>query len=554
MGTQRLDRSAVADREQQQANGGTKPPTMRRAVAAAAGAIGNRAMAQLVQRQPATAGQAGTTKALPITSFEPTKEEVAAAEAWVLYIAQRGLTARPSAPLPDRYQPDLDNLNNAVWGAHDEGRRKPAAEARSFLHTLRELHDQLLKGQDTRALDLAELALKRGTINATHAEGDLAFGESGATQLDVGQTLLALQTRADDELAAAKEMGYTIPEDLARLGAAARARYEAASKTWVRGAPSSEQVITPADEAELVKFRDEALAITGSMHAKRAADLARFHQAEAEALEAAAEKNMTELRAMLADRRRALFMSGAKGDLDKLHDATGEIVGVVNEMKSAAQIITTRVDQLNSIAQAITKSQNKLINLPDLPKGLTDAFDKVKSAHEKLGKIIEVLGVVGPGKTQLDDGLKYLKGLDMSLDHFGSKAAKGNPFISVYVNSYLRPGIQNCIAQLGKIAGIISSENKSIIESGDPRMLIAVNWAVEPGGEAVYRFLAQVFKVGGIAQIDTAAWEYFKDHADDLAAAVGEAVPGDMRTVGAWAARNKYALWETFYGSTRPPR
>jgi len=102
VGTQRLDRSAVADREQQQANGPTKPRTMPRAVAGAAGAIGNRAMAQIVQRQPATASQASATTTLPITSFEPTKEEVAAAEAWVLYIAQRGLTARPSAPLPDR--------------------------------------------------------------------------------------------------------------------------------------------------------------------------------------------------------------------------------------------------------------------------------------------------------------------------------------------------------------------------------------------------------------------------------------------------------------------
>jgi hypothetical protein len=185
---------------------------------------------------------------------------------------------------------------------------------------------------------------------------------------------------------------------------------------------------------------------------------------------------------------------------------------------------------------------------------LSDAFAKVKSAHEKLGKIIDVLGVIGPGKTQIDDGLKYLKGLDMSLEHFGSKAAKGNPFISVYVNAYLRPGIQNCIAQLGKIANIISAENKSIIESGDPRMLIAVNWAAEPGGEHAYLFLAQVFKIGAAATIDDAAWEYFREQADALGAAVGEALPPDRRTVGNWAHRNRYPLWETFYGSARPPR
>lgn len=553
MGTQRDDRSAVVDPARRPARGSASPRTVQRAVANVGGAIGNRALAQLMQRQPTTASPSAGAKTLPITSFQPTKAEVVAAEAWVLYIAQRGLTARPSDPLPDRYQPGLESLNNAVWGAHDEGRSHPAADARFLLKSLREQHAALLKGQDTRALDLADLALQRGTINASHSEGDLAFEESGATQLDVGQTLLAIETRADDELAAAKEMGYTIPEDLATLGANARARYTAASKGWDRDAPSTTRVITPTEEADLVKFRDAALAVTGSMHAKRAADLARFHQAEAEALEAAAEKNMRELRAMVADRRRALFMAGAKGDLDKLHEVTGDIVGVIDEMKKAAGQITSRVDQLNSIAEKVTKSGNKLVNLPELPKGLTDVVGKIESAHEKLGKIIEVLGVVGPGKTQLEDGLKYLKGLDMELDHFGSKAAKGNPFISVYVNSYLRPGIQNCIAQLGKIAGIISAENKSIIESGDPRMLIAVNWAVEPGGESVYRFLAQVFKVGGIAAIDEAGWDYLRDHSGDIAAAVGESLPGDMRSVGAWAARNRYALWETFYGSTRPP-
>ena len=78
---------------------------------ALAGTIGNRAMAQLLARQP-TATQAGTPqKTMPITSFEPTREEVLAAEAWVLFIAQRGLTARPTQPLPDRYASGLENLN-----------------------------------------------------------------------------------------------------------------------------------------------------------------------------------------------------------------------------------------------------------------------------------------------------------------------------------------------------------------------------------------------------------------------------------------------------------
>lgn len=138
----------------------------------------------------------------------------------------------------------------------------------------------------------------------------------------------------------------------------------------------------------------------------------------------------------------------------------------------------------------------------------------------------------------------------MALDHFAGKV--GNPIFAVYVNSYLRPAIQNCVAQLGKIAGIISAQNRAALDAGHPEFV--TNWNVEPGGEHVYLFLAQVFKAGGAAAIDDAAWDYLRDNADELEAAVGERLPGERRTVGAWAQRNRFLLWEAFYGSTRPPR
>jgi hypothetical protein len=518
-------------------------------MAALSRAIGNRAMGNLLQRDPT----ATKDTILKPTSIAVSREEVEAAEAWVRYMAERGVSARPTLGFPERYRSFLGSFNDAVFGAQDEKAKKPVSDSRFFLKTLRELHDQLIGSKDYRVFDLAELALKRGTANAKREGGEGAFDVTGASQLDYARTLMVIQSRADEELAGAKEMGYEIPERLAKLSGEASSRYEKARKGWKGGAPGPNTYITPTDEAELVKFRDAALETLASMHAKRAADLARYHRAEAEALEAAAEKHLTELRAIMADRRRALFMAGKTGDLTKLRQAASQVTGVVDEMKDAAKKVTDRVDQLNSIAEMVSKSGQKLINLPELPKGLSGLMgvsDKLKSANAKLGKIMDILDLVGPSKTSLDEGLKYLKGIDMALDHFSGKM--GNPIFAVYVNSYLRPCIQNCVAQLGKIAGIISAQNRSLIGAGEARLI--TNWHTEPGGEGAYLFLAQVFKVGGAASINDEAWSYFKENDDDLEAAVGEAMPGDRRTIGPWASRNRYALWESFYGSTTPPR
>jgi hypothetical protein len=223
-------------------------------------------------------------------------------------------------------------------------------------------------------------------------------------------------------------------------------------------------------------------------------------------------------------------------------------------MKSAAGIITKRVDQLNSISKMVSKGGKNVVNLPEIPKQFTELSGKLKSMNGKLGKVLELMEIAGPGKTQLEDGERYLKGLEMALDHFADKLGKANPFIAVYVNGYLKPGIDNCVKSLNTIAEIESSQNRSILESGDPRALAGMYWGVELGGEDAYLFISSVFKVGGAAGIDDTAWAYFQDHADDLSAAVGDPMPDDRRSLGAWAARNRYALWESFYGSVRPPR
>lgn len=518
---------------------------------ALAGAVGNRAMGSILQRAPAAAEPA--LKAIPTTSFMPTREEVDATEAWVLYLALRARGVRPQV-MPVRYQHYLENLRDAIWGEQgnkSDPKRQPATMAKSFLHDLRAVHDQVIGTKDHGVFDLADLALQRAAANAPKEGAVNAFDASGATEIDQAVILNTLRARADEELAGAKEMGYTIPEELQNLGTAAGARWDRARKSWkVAEAPNPDTLITPTDELALVKFRDAALETIVAARSKRAADLAHRARVQAEELEVAAEKHMIELATMIADRRRALFMSHKPGPLGKIRDAIGEVTGVIDEMKGAAKIVTSRVDTLNKIA-SMTGRESNLINLPEVPKGITGVADKLKSAHDKLNTVLDLLEIVGPAKTKMDEGLKYLKGLDLSLDLL---SPKGNPFISVYVNSYLRPGIQNCIAQLGKIANIISEENRRDIGSGDPRALLNVQWSTEPGGEHAYLFLAQLFKVGGAAMIDGPGWEYFRENAEDLQASVGEAPPSEQRALGAWAFRHRGELWETFYGSTPKPR
>jgi hypothetical protein len=79
---------------------------------------------------------------------------------------------------------------------------------------------------------------------------------------------------------------------------------------------------------------------------------------------------------VLADQRHALFMAGETGMLKKLHRTTGEIVRAIGDIEDAAGIITKRVETVNSVATAF-EGGKKVINLPSLPSGITDAVGKV---------------------------------------------------------------------------------------------------------------------------------------------------------------------------------
>jgi hypothetical protein len=514
--------------------GARRRPPLPEAWRAVNGAVGNRQIGRMLQRAP-------TATAKP-SADQATREEVLLAEEWIVYLARRGLTPKPTKAPPARYAAALQDVLDAIFGAEGKKDADTIARARGFLKALKAEHQRVAGQAETYAFSLAEVALERADANRKGEAG--GFGREGATQLDLAQTLAMIWTEADEELAADKAAGYTIPARLETLGKEAQGRFETARRGWDRGAPSGETLISAIDEQGLVAFRGDAMALIGSMRAKRVADEYRARQAEAEALRATADRQLAELRVLLADRRHGLYMAGEKGKLKQLHEATGEITRAIDDVKHAAAIITDRVDTLNKITEFT--SGKTVINLPKLPKGVTDAAKLVKTAHDKIGKALELLDLMGPSKTSFDEGLKYLKGVDMAIDQLSGK----NPVLAIYVNSYLGPALKNCIKQLGELAGMFKSQNRGAISAGMPN---AVHWAIEPGGEAMYYWLVGLFRQGPDAPLPDAVYSYLDDQDDDISAAVNDPMPGSRGSINGWAHRNRYAIWEAMYGSARPP-
>jgi hypothetical protein len=515
---------------------------------------GNRAVTQLiVQRAP---GDDAPVVTVP-TLAEATSE-LAVAEAWLRFVALRGNAPVPTTALAQRYRSQFAVIQAGIEGpgpisaqvVADTAKALGGASAtvaRTVIGRIRDDHDRLLPKGSTEAYDWAGLALDRAEANA---KGGPDTFEHGATQYDEAYILLSILASADDELRAATKAGYQIPKALAELPSEAEAQHKASSAGYANRSPNDQKLITPQDEEDLAIFIRHAVETINSMAGRRIADIARARRREADALWEAGNQQMAELRAILADKRRSAFMSGDDDALDDVSKALGEVAGAIEETRGAAAIITDRVDQLNAVVSAVSKPGKGIISLPAVPEGIGKVADKLVSANEKVKMVIELLDLAGPAKTELDGGLKYLKAVDLSLEGFASKSA--NPFITVYVGSYLSPGIKNCMASIGSIAGSISSSNRAAIETGEAARI--TNWNTEPGGEAMYIFLAAVFRMGGAAPLGNTAWEYLADHRGDLSAAVGVPMPRDRRAVPAWASANRQALWESFYGSTRPPR
>jgi len=403
-------------------------------------------------------------------------------------------------------------------------------------------HKSLLPKESMDAYVPVDFALELGEKNRKANVGP-------ATALNQGYEIGVLKGDAEDEVKLAREGGYDVPSDLAALPAELGSMWDEARKGWIHGAPTDAQVLSPTDELDLSIEVERAAGIINSMRARRYADIARALRQQEEQLRKANDEQMAQLQKALAEKRKQAFDANDHGVLDSVSEALGSAARAIDDTKAAAGIISQRVDQVNEVVSLISKGGKEAIKLPELPAGLEGAADWIGKANEKIKFVIDVLDLIGPAKTDLDGGLKYLKAADMSLQHLGGKSA--NPFISVYVNSYLSPGLEHCMESIGTIAQIASSENRSLIGAGEGARV--GYWGVESGGEAMYLFITSVYKFGGAAQVSPEAWAYLSSQRDSFEAAVGAPMPKEQRAVAAWAAGHKLEIWQSLYGSTRPP-
>lgn len=510
---------------------------------------GNRAVTQLIaQRDPGD-----TTPLVTVPTAAEAADNLLAAEAWLKYVSLLGNAPAPGKALNAEYRSKLAVIQAAVGGPGPI----PAAElagttmalgaaagtvARTIVERMRAERKMLLPKTPTDAYDIIELALEQGDTNRKN-------GEQPTDQRDYAIVLLSLHSSAEEEIRDATAAGYQIPKALAELPSEAMAMLKEAQEGYKNGAPLKGAPISPLQQMDLEAFGQYASETINAVRGPRVGDIARARKAEAELLWEKGVDELAKLRVLLADKRRSAFMAGDTDALDDVSEALGAVAGAIEDTRAAAAIITDRVDQLNAAVSMVSKSGKGPISIPDMPSGVTNLADKLVSAHEKLRLILDVLDLLKPQKTRMDEGLTYLKGTDMALKSFAGKSP--NPFVAVYVNGYLSPGIESCVASLGQIADIISKSNRAAIEQGQAALI--TNWNTEPGGEAMYLFIAAVYRMGGAASLSDEAWRYFADHRGDFSKAVGAEMPQSRALVPSWASANRRQLWESLYGSTRPP-
>ena len=511
---------------------------------------GNRAVAELMlQRAPDQTGD----NIITVQTQAEAAADLAAAEAWVLFVAVRGNAAAPGKSLPSRYRSQLAIIQAAVGGPGPIPAEEVAATAtalssavgtiaKAVIARMQTDHRSLLPKEPMEAYVPVDYALEVGEENRKAGRGPASTQEQAVT-------LLQIRGSAEDEIKLARDGGYDVPKALADLPGQAWAMFITAQKGWPGGGATAEQILTATDETDLDLFAESAYEVVNSVARLRFADIARALRRHEELLRKANDEQMAELTKALAEKRKNAFAANDHGALDDVSEALGSVSRAIGDTREAARIISDRVDQVNAAASMVSKSGKGFISLPEVPGGLTDVAEWLEKANEKVKFVIDVLDLVGPAKNELEGGLKYLKALDMSLKSLGGSSP--NPFVSGYVNSYLGPGIQHCVESIGTIAAIAASENRSALEIGEGSRVRF--WGVESGGEEMYLFIATVYRMGGAAPVSDKAWEYLSDQRDSFEASVGAPMPKERRAVAAWAAAHKLEIWQSLYGSTKPP-
>src|SRR5262249_49838271 len=137
----------------------------------------------------------------------------------------------------------------------------------------------------------------------------------------------------------------------------------------------------------------------------------------------------------------------------------------------------------------------------------------------------------------------------------------------IYLNLYVQPMTEACLAALSKLENVARNVNKDLIEQGRYDL---VNWSLEPGGRPMFDFMQAVMAASSPDQVPTPVpsqvASYFVDNRTDIAAGAAGGKEGqevsttgfwfwrkvDQQKIAQWVFSHRQNLWAIFYGSAKP--
>ena len=210
------------------------------------------------------------------------------------------------------------------------------------------------------------------------------------------------------------------------------------------------------------------------------------------------------------------------------------------------------------ISGALMKAKG--LDLPPIGK-FADALGKLNKGLSALNLALSMRGEAG--KTELDKGINGIGFAAGAFSALGTLLG-ASAHIGLYANLYLVPLTKACLEGVAKLGEHMHEQNKTWVEAfGSPG-----NYAVEPGGEPMWRYMTSVMKATSSKTVpepsdDVAA--YFFEHRAKFNIGVNaksslselpiSGIYGfrevDKEKFKSWIFNNRNAVWPMLYGSMK---
>jgi hypothetical protein len=239
-------------------------------------------------------------------------------------------------------------------------------------------------------------------------------------------------------------------------------------------------------------------------------------------------------------------------------------------------------DSLKALADFLDRHGTELdigLGIFEMSRDISGALMKAKGLDvppigkfaEGLGKLNKGLSAINlalsmrgeAGKTELDKGINGIGFAAGAFSALGTLLG-ASAHIGMYANLYLVPLTKACLEGVAKLGELMHEQNKTWVEAfGAPG-----NYAVEPGGEPMWRYMTSVMKATSsktVPEPSDAVAEYFMEHRakfdigvnakSSLSAMPYTGVWGlrelDKTKFKAWIWNNRNAVWPMLYGSMK---